>query len=278
MVHGVSETPSRGGEKPRKRLLMPWTACSTILLLAIFLGAWEAYVRFFGVSSLILPPPSAVVGGLIVMVGETETWNHVWVTVYETVLGFFFATVIGISLGAVLGKILWLEKTLNPFIIATQVVPKVALVPLFVVWFGFGPSSKVIVSAVLAFFPIFTNTLLGVKSVDTGHREVMRSLNASRWHTFWRLELPSALPYVLTGMEIGVVLAIIGAVVGEYLGGNAGLGHMAVAAMNAYQTNQLFAVIILLTGLGFSFYVTITALRRLIVPWHESVFVNRDQG
>ncbi|MCY4238422.1 MAG: ABC transporter permease [Rhodospirillaceae bacterium] len=257
---------------------MPWTACSTILLLAIFLGAWEAYVRFFGVSSLILPPPSAVVGGLIVMVGETETWNHVWVTVYETVLGFFFATVIGISLGAVLGKILWLEKTLNPFIIATQVVPKVALVPLFVVWFGFGPSSKVIVSAVLAFFPIFTNTLLGVKSVDTGHREVMRSLNASRWHTFWRLELPSALPYVLTGMEIGVVLAIIGAVVGEYLGGNAGLGHMAVAAMNAYQTNQLFAVIILLTGLGFSFYVTITALRRLIVPWHESVFVNRDQG
>ncbi len=278
MVQRISETPSRGGARHRKHVRMPWTACSTILLLAVFLGAWEAYVRFFGVSSLILPPPSAVVGGLIVMVGEAETWSHVWTTVYETVLGFLFATVIGISLGAVLGKILWLEKTLNPFIIATQVVPKVALVPLFVVWFGFGPSSKVIVSAVLAFFPIFTNTLLGVKSVDTGHREVMRSLNANRWHTFWRLELPSALPYVLTGMEIGVVLAIIGAVVGEYLGGNAGLGHMAVAAMNAYQTNQLFAVIILLTGLGFSFYVTITALRRLIVPWHESVFVNRDQG
>ncbi len=278
MAQRISETPSRGGARHRKRVRMPWTACSTILLLAVFLGTWEGYVRFFGVSSLILPPPSAVVGGLIVMVGEAETWSHVWTTVYETVLGFLFATVIGISLGAVLGKILWLEKTLNPFIIATQVVPKVALVPLFVVWFGFGPSSKVIVSAVLAFFPIFTNTLLGVKSVDTGHREVMRSLNANRWHTFWRLELPSALPYVLTGMEIGVVLAIIGAVVGEYLGGNAGLGHMAVAAMNAYQTNQLFAVIILLTGLGFSFYVTITALRRLIVPWHESVFVNRDQG
>ena len=278
MAQRISETSSRGGARHRKRVRMPWTACSTILLLAVFLGTWEGYVRFFGVSSLILPPPSAVVGGLIVMVGEAETWSHVWTTVYETVLGFLFATVIGISLGAVLGKILWLEKTLNPFIIATQVVPKVALVPLFVVWFGFGPSSKVIVSAVLAFFPIFTNTLLGVKSVDTGHREVMRSLNANRWHTFWRLELPSALPYVLTGMEIGVVLAIIGAVVGEYLGGNAGLGHMAVAAMNAYQTNQLFAVIILLTGLGFSFYVTITALRRLIVPWHESVFVNRDQG
>lgn len=264
--------------KPRRKIRLPWTGFSTIALLAVFLGVWEFYVRYFEVSSLILPPPTAVIGGLVDMIGEASTWRHVWVTAYETILGFTFATVIGVSLGAVLGKILWLEKTLNPFIIATQVVPKVALVPLFVVWFGFGPTSKVIVSAVLAFFPILTNTLLGIKSVDLGHRDVMNSLNAGRWQTFRRLELPSALPYILTGMEIGVVLAIIGAVVGEYLGGSEGLGHMAVAAMNAYQTNQLFAVIILLTMLGFTFYVTIAALRRLVIPWHESVFINRDRA
>lgn len=274
----MSDAMNDHQSKPRKKFRLPWTGLSTIALLIIFLGVWEGYVRIFNISSLILPPPTTVIAGLVELVGEASTWGHVWVTTYETVLGFLFATVIGVSLGAVLGKILWLEKTLNPFIIATQVVPKVALVPLFVVWFGFGPTSKIIVSAVLAFFPIFTNTLLGVKSVDIGHRDVMNSLNAGRWQTFRRLELPSALPYILTGMEIGVVLAIIGAVVGEYLGGSKGLGHMAVAAMNAYQTNQLFAVIILLTALGFTFYVLITGLRRLVIPWHESVFVNRDKA
>src|SRR3546814_5229112 len=106
-------------------------------------------------------------------------------------------------------------------------MPKVALVPLFIVWFGFGPSSKVVMAAVLAFFPIMTNTILGIKSVDRGHRDVMISLNASRWQTLRELELPTALPYILTGAEIGIVLAVIGAIVGEYLGGSEGLGHLA---------------------------------------------------
>jgi NitT/TauT family transport system permease protein len=149
----------------------------------------------------------------------------------------------------------------------------VALVPLFVVWFGFGITTKVIVAAVLAFFPIFSNTVLGVKSVELGHRDVMQSLNASRLQIFLKLDLPSALPYILTGMEVGIVLAVIGAVVGEYLGGNEGLGYMAVASMNAYDTTQLFAVIIQLTLLGFLLYLAIGALRRWLIPWHHSVFV-----
>ena len=159
---------------------------------------------------------------------------------------------------------------MNPFIVATQVIPKVALLPLFVVWFGFGITSKVIVAAVLAFFPILTNTVLGVKSIDTGHRDVMTSLCATRWQVFRRLELPSALPYILTGMEVGIVLAIIGAIVGEYLGGNAGLGFMLVSRMNAFETDALFAVILQMTLLGFVFYFGIGALRRLLIPWHAS--------
>jgi NitT/TauT family transport system permease protein len=159
---------------------------------------------------------------------------------------------------------------LNPFIIASQVVPKVALVPLFIVWFGFGSTSKVLVSAVIAFFPIFTNTVLGVKSIEAGHRDVMTSLNASRLARFTRLELPSAAPYILTGMEVGIVLAIIGCVVAQFLGGNAGLGYLLVAEMNAYQTDLLFAVIVLLTVVGFVFYALIGLARRLLIPWHES--------
>jgi NitT/TauT family transport system permease protein len=187
------------------------------------------------------------------------------------VAGFAFALLFGVGLAALLGRLPWLERALMPFVVALQVVPKVALVPLFILWFGFGPGSKVIVAAVLAFFPIFTNTLLGVKSVERGHRDVMDSLNAGRWHSLWLLELPSALPYVLAGMEVGIVLAVIGAVVGEYLGGSEGLGHLAVATLNAFQVDALFAVILLLTVMGFGLWLLVVLLRRAVIPWHESV-------
>ena len=248
---------------------LPWI--TTPLLLAILLAIWHFYVRGTGISSFILPAPSAVWDSWMDMLSSARAWRHTWTTVYVTLMGFGWALVIGVGLGVVLGRTRWLELTLNPFIVATQVIPKVALLPLFVVWFGFGATSKIIVAAVLAFFPILTNTVLGVKSVDPGHRDVMTSLNATRWQIFRRLELPSSLPYILTGMEIGIVLAIIGAIVGEYLGGNAGLGFMLVSKMNGYETDGLFAVIIQMTLLGFIFYFATGALRRFTIPWHQSV-------
>ena len=248
---------------------LPWI--TTPLLLAILLAIWHFYVRGTGISSFILPAPSAVWDSWMDMLSSARAWRHTWTTVYVTLMGFGWALVIGVGLGVVLGRTRWLELTLNPFIVATQVIPKVALLPLFVVWFGFGATSKIIVAAVLAFFPILTNTVLGVKSVDPGHRDVMTSLNATRWQIFRRLELPSSLPYILPGMEIGIVLAIIGAIVGEYLGGNAGLGFMLVSKMNGYETDGLFAVIIQMTLLGFIFYFATGALRRFTIPWHQSV-------
>ena len=260
---------ARPTPQPRTRKGIPaWIG--SLLLLIIFLVGWESYVRFFQVSKLVLPPPTLVLVEWVNSLGDRLLWFHTWITVWETVLGFFFATVIGVGLGALLGKMPRLEKMLNPFIVATQVGPKVALVPLFVVWFGFGITSKVVIAAVLAFFPILLNTMLGVKSVDRGHREVLASLNATRWQSVVELEFPSALPYILTGMEVGVVLAIIGAVVGEYLGGSQGLGNLAVKEMNSYNTTALFAVIIHLSIIGFLFYGVVVACRRFLIPWHES--------
>ena len=206
---------------------------------------------------------------LIDLMTTPSTLRHTWATLYETLLGFLIASVIGVALGTVLGKTDWLERAANPFIVATQVIPKVALVPLFILWFGFGPESKIVVAAVLAFFPILTNTVLGIKSVELGHRDVMTVLNASRWQNFLSLELPSSLPAVLAGMEVGIVLSIIGAVVGEYLGGATGLGYLLVTSMNNYKVGMLFAVIILLTVIGFLLYLFIGVLRRLVIPWHE---------
>jgi NitT/TauT family transport system permease protein len=241
------------------------------LILIGFFAVWEFYVRAFVVSRFILPPPTRIVTALIDLLHQPTIWRHTAITIEETLGGFLVATVIGVGLGALLGKVPWLERALNPLIVASQVVPKVALVPLFILWFGFGITSKVVIAAVLASFPILTNTVLGVKSVERGHHAVMDSLRVGGWQRFWELELPSALPYILTGMEVGIVLSTIGAVVGEYLGGSDGLGAMAVTTLNALQVDTLFAVILLLTLIGLTLYLAIAGLRRLIVPWHDSV-------
>ncbi len=242
----------------------------SLIILAVFLGAWEGYVHLFEVSRLVLPPPSEVVREWSRFLVNRNVWFHTGVTAWETFLGFVFASIFGVSLGFLLGKMPRLERMLNPFVIATQVIPKVALVPLFVVWFGFGMTSKVVIASILAFFPILLNTVLGIKSVDTGHVEVMKSLNATRWQRLTQLDFRSSLPYILTGMEVGVVLSIIGAVVGEYLGGNTGLGNLAVKEMNSYNTTALFAVIMHLSILGFAFYAVVAGLRKYLIPWHGS--------
>jgi len=248
---------------------LPVWLCS-LALLALVLGLWEILVRALDISPFILPPPSAILREWVVSLATPVLWDHTLVTVLETLLGFVIALVTGVATGALLGKNPRLEKILNPFIVTTQVVPKVAIVPLFVLWFGFGLTSKVLVAAMLAYFPILTNTILGVKSVSHGHRDVMITLNASRWQTFRNLELPNAMPYIITGMEVGIVLAIIGAVVGEYLGGTQGLGAMAVKEMNSYNTARLFAVIIHMSIVGFVFYAAVGVCRRIATPWHES--------
>jgi NitT/TauT family transport system permease protein len=248
--------------------LLPWL--TTPLITIVLLAMWQVFVTLTHTSAFILPPPLAVWRAWVELLGSPRAWHHAGVTAEETLVGFFWGTLIGVALGLVIGRRRWLETTLNPFIITTQVVPKVAFVPLFVVWFGFGLTSKIIVAAVLAFFPILTNTVLGVKSIEAGHRDVMTGLNATRWQVFRRLELPSALPYILTGMEVGIVLAIIGAIVGEYLGGNDGLGFLMISRMNAYETDGLFAVMLQMSILGFVFYFAIGLLRKLLIGWHQS--------
>lgn len=256
------------GELLRGRLL-PWI--STPLLLVAVVAAWKLVIAIFDVSPFVLPQPEQVLDGMGEVIGSRSFTVHLRVTLTETLLGFAIALVLGVAMGAILGRMLWLERAVRPLVVAAQVVPKVALVPLFIVWFGFGITSKVVIVAILAFFPIMLNTLLGVRSVEPGHRDVMRGLGAGRWATFWKLDYHSTMPYVFAGMEIGIVFAIIGAVVGEYLGGNQGLGYLVVLYLNALNAKQLFAVIVILTLIGFALFLAVLGLKRLFIPWHESV-------
>lgn len=250
--------------------LLPWVV--TPLLVVTIVTVWHIVVTTGDVNPLVFPPPAEVGTALVELLRDPGMWAAARITVTEVVLGFLIAVLSGLVVGVVLGKLPWLEVSVRPLIVIFQVSPKVAFVPLFVIWFGFGITSKIVLATILAFFPIMLNVLLGVRSVEQGQREVMRSLNANRGQTFTQLELRSLLPYLFAGMEVGIVLATIGAIVAEYLGGNDGLGNMVVSAMNALDAAQTFALILVLSLMGLALFLIVNELKRFAIPWHESVY------
>ena len=180
---------------PRMSKLLPWI--STVAALVLMVVIWKLVIAVFDVSPFVLPQPEDVLSGVRDLVQSNDFWSDVRVTLTETLVGFAIALVLGIGLGTLLGRVAWLEQASRPVIVASQVVPKVALIPLFIIWFGFGITSKIIIVALLSFFPILLNVILGVRSVDSGHRDVMRSLNAGRWQRTFASNMaatPTALP------------------------------------------------------------------------------------
>lgn len=249
---------------------------TTPLVLLILLGLWQWYIVSSPNSKFLLPPPDKVWQSLIEWPGSTRLMKDTWQTIYETLVGFGIGSVVGIVLGYMIAKSRTFERIANPFIVASQVIPKIALVPLFIFQFGFNSTPNIIIAVLLAFFPLLSNVVLGIKSVEESRHDLMNSLAANPWQRFRYVEFPYALPYILTGMEVGVVLALIGAVVGEYLNPNAGLGAVAVQALNSFQLDRLFASIVVLTLIGFIFYAVLVAARRFLIPWHESSRTNTN--
>lgn len=258
----------------RQRILKSrWlTIVSTPLLIIIFLVAWKLYTEWSGVTRFVLPAPEAVGAAFLEQITDPHTWTqHIWTTFYEVVAGLFWAIIVGVGLGFAIGKSPVFERVSRPFVVATQVVPKVALVPLFLLWLGFGAESKILIAALLAFFPLLINTALGVRSVPRSMHDLMTSLKANRLQRFWKVEVPHTMAYILAGLEVAVVQATVGAIVGEYLGGDKGLGRWAVDLQNALQIDKLYGSILIMTLFGFVLYSVVAGSRRLLIPWHESV-------
>lgn len=251
---------------------------TTPLVLVAMLGLWQWYVSSNSSAQYLLPPPAQVWERLVEWPGSPRLMKDTWQTVYETLVGFAIGSLVGIVLGYMIAKSRTFERILNPFIIASQVIPKIALVPLFIFQFGFNSTPNIIIAVLLAFFPLLSNVVLGIKSVEESRHDLMNSLAASPWQRFRYVEFPYALPYILTGMEVAVVLALIGAVVGEYLNPNGGLGAVAVQALNSFQLDRLFAAIVVLTIIGFIFYAILVAARRILIPWHESARVTNNSN
>jgi NitT/TauT family transport system permease protein len=256
--------------------ILPWIV--TPALVAAIILIWHLVVTIGEVNPFLFPPPAAVGEKFVGLITGGTVWSHTLTTLSEILAGFGIAVVTGVFVGVLLGKLPWLEASIRPLIVITQVAPKVAFIPLFVIWFGFGIASKIWLSALLAFFPIMLNMLLGVRSVEQGHREVMRSLNASRPQTLLQLEMRSVQPYLFAGMEVGIVLATTGAIVAEYIAGNQGLGFLVVSSMNQLDAALTFALILWLSLIGLGLYLIVNELKRFFIPWHESVYGLKNQG
>jgi NitT/TauT family transport system permease protein len=244
---------------------------SSVLLVGIAgLFLWHYGVIWSGVDDFILPGPIDVFGGLKMQLADPIFYSHLWVTTQEALAGFFIAAMIALTLGTAVSQIRIVEKTVMPYVAAIQTIPKVALAPLFVIWFGYGLSSKIVMAAVICFFPMLINVIEGLNSADAERIRMLTVFGASKGQIFKKVKFPSALPFVFAGLDIGIVFAILGAVVGEFLGAQRGLGTLLLQTQYNFDIAGMFAVLIVLSVMGFIGHSTVMVLKKKFAFWSVS--------
>jgi NitT/TauT family transport system permease protein len=241
-----------------------------LLLIGLVLVVWEYAVMWFKVPQFILPAPTSIFGALYTGLTNELYVPHIITTLTETMYGFVVGTALAFLLGTAVALSRKFEYFLYPFIVMFQAMPKVALAPLIIVWFGLGLTSKVVNAALVAFFPLMVNTIVGLRSAEEDRINLMRSLAASRWQIFWMLQLPNALPYIFAGLEIAMIFALIGAIVAEFVGAEKGLG-MLIQSMNfTMDVAGQFSVLLILSVLGLLLNGAVAFVRRRILFWDPS--------
>jgi NitT/TauT family transport system permease protein len=247
-----------------------WSRWLPVAVLAAFLAAWQAVVQAADYPAYILPTPAQVARKAVVVVMDGTLLFHTGVTLLEVLGGLALGVSVATVLGYALAKSAAIERTLSPYLVASQAIPIVAIAPLLVIWFGPGLSSKILISALIVFFPILINTAAGVRDVPADLYDLMRALHATRWQVFTRLEVPSALPVLLAGLKVGATLSVIGAVVGEFAGASAGLGVMISVADGQYDTARMFVGVLALVALALSLYGLVHLLEKRLLFWRAN--------
>lgn len=245
------------------RLLIPAS-----LLTGLF--AWEAFARLNHYPAFILPLPSQVWVRFLIALSDGSLTRHALITLGEVLAGLAVGFGLATSVGYAVAKSPTLEKALTPYLVASQAVPIVAIAPLLIIWFGAGQTSKILICALITFFPILVNTIFGVRSVEPDLRDLMRSLKATPWQTFIKLELPAALPVLLSGLKIGATLAVIGAVVGEFAGADRGLGFLISVGRNQYDTALVFVGVAALVMMALALYGSVAWLEWRLLGWKRN--------
>lgn len=239
-----------------------------ILGLVAIIALWQGYTRLTGISPIVLPSPSDIFRASIVdfdlLLKET------WPTLAATVFGFGIALVIGIPLAVCVANSRLLNLALYPILVATQSIPKVAIAPIILVWFGFGMQSKLAIAFLVAFFPIIVDTATGLRATPSGLLELARSLRASPWQVFLKVQFPAALSFIFAGAKVAITLAVIGAVIGEFVGSVDGLGNLLLTANSQLESPLAWAALIWLSALGIVLFTAVSIVERLAMPWAQS--------
>ena len=243
-------------------------------ILAALLAAWWLATDVLGAPAYVLPPPEDVLRALTAGLSRSpwdnaSYWYHAGITVWEALLGFAIGSALGALLGLVLSHWPLLGRSWYPYIVGFQSLPKVALAPLMVVWFGFGLEGKVFITAIIAFFPVLVNTMAGYQAVEPERIELAHSCDASEWHLLTKIIIPSCLPFLFAGLGVASVLSILGAVVGEFVGARAGLGMLLMQYNQSMEIAPLFAVILLLGIIGFLMNHTVGLFERRYCFWAQ---------
>ena len=237
------------------------------IVVATALALWQVIVKVLDVEPYILPAPSAIAASLADEVQSAGYWMHIRVTSQEILLGYALGCSIAFLLGLLISQSTLIERAVFPLVVAFETVPKIALAPLFVVWFGFGLTSKVVVTALVCFFPMLVNVIEGLRSAKPAELDLLASLGASKAEVFRFVRLPSSLPFVFAALDIGIVLSVIGAVVGEFVGAEAGLGYQLLQYNYQFRMASSFAVLVTLSVMGLTGHYAIRMLQRRLMSW-----------
>jgi len=240
-----------------------------LVTLVILLGAWDLATRFGYVQPFLLPSPRRVMEVLVRGFMEGTFWPHIHFTLKATLVGYVIGCGSAIVLGALIAEFRTFERMVYPYIVAIQSMPKVSLAPLILVWFGFGLTSKVVLVALICFFPVLVNTIVGLRRADPDILEMCRSFSLSRPYAFVHVKIPSAASSIFAGLQIGIVLALIGAVVGEFIASERGVGYMIASATVNMSTSTMFAGVFILAAFGIVGSALVRYAHRKVVFWEK---------
>jgi NitT/TauT family transport system permease protein len=238
-----------------------------VVALILLVLVWHFAIIIFEIRSFLLPRPAGVFERVVSE--RSRLIAHAWPTIQEILGGFLLSVVIGIPLAIVMVRSTYVDRAISPLLVASQTVPKVAIAPVLLVWFGLGMAPKVIIAFLIAFFPVVISTAVGLRSVPGELIDLATSMGASRFQLFRQIRFPYALPTIFGGLKVAITLAAIGAIVGEFVGADQGLGYLIMVANGRLDTELLFAVVIVLVAIGVALYWAVELLERVLVKWRN---------
>jgi NitT/TauT family transport system permease protein len=243
---------------------------SVPLLFVVVVGAWQVLLMKMRVAEFLLPTPATIAGRLMLELTQQTYWYHTGVTLLEVALGFAIAACLGVLIAAVIAEVPLIEKTVYPYLVALQTLPKIAIAPLLIIWLGFGLESKILIAAMVSIFPVLVNMLAGLKTVDPKRLALMRALSASKWQIFVKLKLPTSLPFLFAGLDTAVVFAVLGAIVGEFVGASRGLGSLIIQMQFAMDVAGVFSVLVILAAIGITLHLIMQFIARRMAFWADT--------